>query len=150
MLRDSDHAVIVAGGSGIAVAWPLVWAVLGNTQDEDPEDAAKATNTKLILFIWIIREKSHLAWLGPEKVQQLQDRGVGVEIPPPTAEAGHPDIGFLVSDWVAAVHDRTTDCSTIGVVASGPDGMNRAVRNTCASMAWQGRSVSVEIEKFGW
>ena len=39
---------------------------------------------------------------------------------------------------------------TFGVVASGPDGLNRSVRNACAALVREGRNVNVEIEKFGW
>ncbi len=150
MLQGSDHAVVVAGGSGVAVAWPLVWAVLNDSGNGDLESSLVEAKTKQILFIWIIREKSHLSWLGAEKIKELEARGVRVEIPPPTSGAGHPDIESTISDWVVSVDDRTRAGSKIGVVASGPDGMNRTVRNTCASLIWQGRDVSVEIEKFGW
>jgi len=150
MLQGSDHAVIVAGGSGVAVAWPLLWAVLNDLGNRDLESSLTEAKTKQILFIWIIREKSHLSWLGAEKIKELEARGVRVEIPPPTSGAGHPDIKSTINDWVVSVDDRTRAGSKLGVVGSGPDGMNRTVRNTCASLIWQGRDVSVEIEKFGW
>jgi hypothetical protein len=37
-----------------------------------------------------------------------------------------------------------------GVVVSGPDSMNREVRNSCAAMASSGHKISVEVEKYGW
>lgn len=147
MLQESEHAVIVAGGSGIAVAWPLVWAVLKDQENADIEGSVATMRTKQILFVWIVREASHISWLGKEKLKDLEASGIRVEIPPPTVKAGHPDVEAIISDWV--VH-QTSDSSRVGVVASGPDGMNRTVRNTCASLIWQGRDVSVEIEKFGW
>ena len=146
MLRDSDHTVIVAGGSGVAVAWPLVWSILETEGSKDPEDGAKTTNKNRVVFVWIVREQSHLSWLGNEKLKELEDRGVVLVIPPPTAACGHPDLERIVGDWIACFDER----SKVGVVASGPDGMNRTVRNTCASLIEQGRNVSVEIEKFGW
>jgi len=150
MLQESDYAVIVAGGSGIAVAWPLVWAVLTYLENGDLENSLIATNTKRILLVWIIREESHLSWLGQDRLEELEARGVKLEIPPPTSKSGHPDIEGIISDWVVSIDGQTLRGTKVGVVASGPDGMNRTVRNICASMLWQGRDVFVEIEKFGW
>ncbi len=149
LLHDSDHAVIVAGGSGIAVTWPLVWSMLEGSEDSDLEHSVKATSKKNILFIWIVREESHISWLGQEKLHDLKTRGVDVEIPTSTAEHGHPDLNNIIEKWISNFDTKTTP-PKIGVVASGPDGLNRAVRNTCASLIRQGRDVDVEIEKFGW
>jgi len=149
LLHDSDHAVIVAGGSGIAVTWPLVWSMLEGSEDSDLEHSVKATSKKKILFIWIVREESHISWLGQEKLHDLKTRGVDVEIPPSTAEHGHPDLNNIIEKWISNFDTKTT-LPKIGVVASGPDGLNRAVRNTCASLVRQGRDVDVEVEKFGW
>ena len=146
MLQDSDHAVIVAGGSGIAVAWALVWSILETDSNRDLEDAGRRTNKKRVMFIWIVREQSHLAWVGSEQLKELEDRGVVVILPSPTSVCGHPDLESIVGDWIGCFDER----SKVGVVASGPDGMNRTVRNVCASLIAQGRNVSVEIEKFGW
>ncbi len=149
MVRDSDHAVIVAGGSGIAVTWPLVWSVLGDSNNSDLEHSVQATSKRKILFIWIVREQSHVSWLGQEKLNDLRARGVEVEIPPPTAERGHPNLESIIESWVSCFDDDIVR-PKIGVVASGPDGLNRAVRNTCAWLVRQGKDVNVEIEKFGW
>ena len=144
MLQDSDHAIIVAGGSGIAVALPLVHAVLETFDKRDLEHANPDCKTRLILFVWIIREQSHLSWLDGYELEGLKARGVNVEIPPPTAKDGHPDIESLIENWTTALEGR------VGVVASGPDGLNRSVRNTCSSLIGKGQDVHVEIEKFGW
>jgi hypothetical protein len=40
--------------------------------------------------------------------------------------------------------------SRVGVMVSGPDGMNRAARNCCAQMLGEGREIEVAVEKFGW
>jgi len=149
MLQDSDHVVIVAGGSGIAVTWPLVWSTLEGSRNNDLEHSVHAPSFRKILFVWIIREQSHVSWLGEERIKELRARGVGVEIPPSTAERGHPDIGVIIRNWIACFENETVR-PKIGVVASGPDGLNRAVRNTCASLVRQGEDVNVEVEKFGW
>ena len=144
MLQSSDNAILVAGGSGIAVTWPLVWSILEAFTINDLERSSKITNSKKIFFVWVIREHSHLSWLNHTKLKELEARGVVIIIPPPTAEYGHPDIPGLMSDCTASMEGR------IGVVASGPDGLNRCVRNTCAELARRGKDVDVEVEKFGW
>lgn len=143
-LQDSDHAVIVAGGSGVAVAWPLLWSVLEEFSNHDTERSDTFVKSKEILFVWVIREQLHLSWLDQGGLKSLEARGVAVEIPPPTAEHGHPDIEGILTSWTASLEGH------IGVVASGPDGLNRSVRNTCASLIGRGQNISVEIEKFGW
>ncbi|MCJ1456834.1 hypothetical protein MMC28_007199 [Mycoblastus sanguinarius] len=149
LLQDSDHAVIVAGGSGIAVAWPLVWSVIEEACIQDLENSACPTNRKQILFVWVMREKSHISWLGDDKLRQLQARGVTLMTLPPTAEYGHPDISRIIGLWIERLNCQNT-LPNVGVVVSGPDGMNRAVRNTCAFGIKRGKNISVEVEKFGW
>jgi len=144
MLRDSDNAIVVAGGSGIAVTWPLISSLLESLGKNDLENLRKATDARRLLFVWVIREQSHLSWLSREKLETLEARGVTVKIPPRTADNGHPDVAGLIADWVDGCRGRT------GVVASGPDGLNRSVRNTCSSLIRNGYDVNVEIEKFGW
>ena len=144
LLEESDHAVIVAGGSGIAVAWPLLDPVLRVHEIDDIENVDKNMKLRKILLIWVIRENSHVSWIGHDRLKSLENRGVTVLIPPPTAEHGHPDLKEIVTDW-------TNDLEgSIGIVASGPDGLNRVVRNTCSSLISNGRSANIEVEKFGW
>ena len=154
LLRDSDQAVIVAGGSGIAVAWPLIWSLIDRVAVSDLENPVSSADRKDILFVWIVRSRSHISWLGEQRLQELRlgRRGVTVLTPPPTLEHGHPDIAGIIADWLRDVHDMTSSqrSKKIGVVASGPDGMNRSVRNVCSSLLREGRDVSVEVEKFGW
>ena len=150
MLQDSEYAVIVAGGSGIAVAWPLVWSLIDSSAMRDLEHSISPARSKNILFVWIIRERSHISWLGEQRLEKLRTKNVTLMTPPPTSDHGHPDIASLIGEWISDVDGPPSSRSKIGVVASGPDGMNRAVRNVCSSMLWDGRDVSVEIEKFGW
>ncbi len=150
LLRDSELAVVVAGGSGIAVAWPLVWSLL-DTQNSTDLERLSADLPKRVLLIWVVHQRSHFSWIGEERLAALQARGVETILPEPTEEHGRPDLGSIIDSWLrsnrAESHDGT---DRIGVVCSGPDGMNRTVRNACASMMAQGRDVGVEIEKFGW
>ena len=150
MLRESDHAIIIAGGSGIAVAWPLVSALLDVRGNSDPENQYTSREWGRILFIWVVREQSHLAWLSSERLADLEAAGVKCWVPPPTADNGHPDIRGFIDKWVISLDGTHGMEKTFGVVASGPDGLNRTVRNACAASVREGRNVNIEIEKFGW
>lgn len=150
ILQHSDHAIVVAGGSGIAVSWPLMHSVVYEQSSRDVE-ASLSSFQKARLLIWIVRERCHISWIGEARIEELRAGGVEVFIPPPTCENGHPDVAGIISDWVA-LHEPVTvkGRSKFGVVCSGPDGMNRAVKNTCSALVGQGRNMAVEIEKFGW
>ena len=160
LLRNSDHAVIVAGGSGIAVAWPLVWSLITNNSTSlDLEHSAHSSSSsskqqQQILFIWITRDRSHLSWLGRERLEELRNTKHDITLitPPPTSEHGHPDTAGMIGEWITSRRRGGGQGSNnkVGIVVSGPDGLNRAVRNVCASLLRDGRDVSVEVEKFGW
>lgn len=141
MLRDSDNAVVVAGGSGIAVAYPLIWDLLFNTD-------AGAHRGRRVSLIWVVHDSTHVEWIGQERLAELRERGLFLVIPPPTRKAGRPDLDGLLS-WALTGHCQVNGRST-GVVVSGPDSMNRDVRNACAQLVRQGLDVSVSVEKFGW
>ncbi|KAL8987198.1 MAG: hypothetical protein Q9177_003573 [Variospora cf. flavescens] len=147
LLQQSDLVVVVAGGSGIAVALPLIWAIGSSSKFRDVEQLRV---TSSILLVWIIRHASHAAWAGSH-IDVLRKCGVEVIMPPPTAKNGHPDVPNIVTSWIAAHDDNMfSGKAKTGVVCSGPDGMNRSVRNTCSSLLAHGRNVDVEVEKFGW
>lgn len=160
MLQTRTLSIIVAGGSGIAVAWPLVHSLLSPPHHDatDPEAPTRRPGTN-ILFLWIIRDPAHKAWLDANRLADLErSYGVHVLIPPPTVHHGHPDMEHLLRTWIGA----RTECFShngdsggggrfrIGVVCSGPDALNRRVRNVCSRLLWQGHDVGIEIEKFGW
>ncbi|KAI4262248.1 MAG: hypothetical protein L6R35_007388, partial [Caloplaca aegaea] len=147
LLQQCDLAVVVAGGSGIAVALPLIWAIGSSRKLYDVEQLHISSS---ILLVWIIRHASHAAWAGSH-IDALRKCGVEVIMPPPTAKNGHPDVPNIVTSWISAHDDNMfSGKAKTGVVCSGPDGMNRSVRNTCSSLLAHGRNVDVEIEKFGW
>lgn len=153
MLQDSDICVIVAGGSGIAVTWPAVCAIADPSRqgDKDPENDAYSYVPKRILFVWVVQKATHLSWLANEKIAELRSLGVVVMIPAPTEEKGRPDIAAIIDEWITNNDDEFFNGrGRVGVVCSGPDGMGRAVRNTCSALQGRGRDVGVCIEKFGW
>jgi len=85
-------------------------------------------------------------------LDELKAMGLHVCVPGPTSMAGRADAAALVRDMIHRLTEQGNlpDDPRVGVVVSGPDGMNRAVRNTCASLAWQGWDVDVAVEKYGW
>ena len=150
LLQQSNLSIVIAGGSGIAVALPLAWAVQQCQQVHDLEAKSKNELSSKIVLIWVIRQESHLSWLDTREIQDLMDAGVEIIIPPPTGTYGHPDlsgkIAALISDHAVSSYEEFRT----GVVCSGPNGMNRAVRNKCSSLLAQGHDIGVEVEIFGW
>jgi len=151
MLQDHELCVIVAGGSGIAVTWPLVWSVLESRIPTDLEhDAADIPLSKPVLFIWIVRQDTHTSWIGKENLRRLKDAGVETLIFPPTEKCGHPNLDSSVRSWIMEHQSFTKESPSIGLVVSGPDGVNRTMRNLAASLASAGHQINLEVEKFGW
>ncbi|KAI4104636.1 MAG: hypothetical protein L6R37_003157 [Teloschistes peruensis] len=151
LLQQCNFNVVVAGGSGIAVAMPLLWSLCesGKVSDLEPDDKIKLRSKTML--IWVIRHESHISWLDQADLQSFRDAGIKVVIPLPTSSHGHPDVPGMITAWVSAndVASSTRGLRT-GVVCSGPDGMNREVRNTCASLLARGLDINIEVEKFGW
>ncbi|KAH7369857.1 ferric reductase-like protein transmembrane component [Rhexocercosporidium sp. MPI-PUGE-AT-0058] len=149
MLEDSDLALVIAGGSGIAVSWPLLRHLLNMNRSPDTEIATTfSLHRKKIILIWVIHETAHLSWLGREALAEAELMGAEIIIPRATEEIGRPDLKEMIRGFVD-LHASEGGKRT-SVVASGPDGMGRLVRNTCADLVRKGRDVRVAIEKFGW
>ncbi|TLD14558.1 hypothetical protein PspLS_11193 [Pyricularia sp. CBS 133598] len=135
MLRACDTAVLVAGGSGIAVVYPLAAALL-----------SESPMKQRVRLLWVTRSRSHADWIPSERLTELVDAGLELVIPQPTEEAGRPDTVGIVRTWI----DNEDEDGMAGVVVSGPDSMNREVRNACADAIGRGANVRVAVEKFGW
>ncbi|KAK4454728.1 hypothetical protein QBC34DRAFT_392452 [Podospora aff. communis PSN243] len=154
MLRASGCVILVAGGSGIAVTFPLVWALLhdgeGRTTEAvsvDSGETKEAGHQQQVRMLWVTHSRSHQSWIPEQQLDELVARGLDLVIPEPTDEAGRPDVTGLVSGWI---EDSSADGQAVGVVVSGPDGLNRSVRNVCAKAISAGADVRVAVEKFGW
>jgi NAD(P)H-flavin reductase len=146
-LCSTPNAVVVAGGSGIAVAFPLLWALLSPPVDSlDPELARSLSKPPRAHLLWVVHAREHLSWLPAERLQELKTWGLDVVITAATAEAGRPDIKGYVNAWVK----KTGSDFDSGVVVSGPDGMIRDVTNACADLVREGRDIKLVVEKFGW
>lgn len=149
ILESSSTAVLIAGGSGIAVAYPLLYALLqpSSSSSTDPESTpVKPATTRKVKLLWITHSPNHRLWVPEDKLKELVDWGLDLLIPPPTALAGRPDVRDVLRGWV----DGERGGGGVGIVVSGPDGLVRDVRNTCAGLMWRGRDVHVQVEKFGW
>ena len=150
MLQASDIRVLVAGGSGIAVIWPLVSALL-DANDQNPESLPTIDQPSNIFFVWVVRHSTHLSWLASGWLEALQAKGVKVVVPPPTAENGHPPLHEIITTHISREDGNFEPrLAKIGIVSSGPEAMNRAVRNTCSSALLQGLDASIQVEKYGW
>jgi NAD(P)H-flavin reductase len=139
LLESSSTAILIAGGSGIAVAYPLLYALLA-PPTSDPESTTRPSRS--VKLFWITHSPEHRLWVPEDKMRELEDRGLDVLISPPTVLAGRPDVKGILREWIGG--ERT------GVVVSGPDGLVRDVRNVCAERVWRGKDVGVGVEKFGW
>jgi predicted ferric reductase len=147
MLEDSELAILVAGGSGITVACPLMHHLLDITRSNDTEIAPiSALRRQKIVLIWVVHKSSHILWVGRDALSDAENNGVEVITPEATEEVGRPDLDSMIDDLVKDYGKG----KKIGVVACGPDSMSRSIRNTCSKLVWRGRDVNVAIEKFGW
>ncbi|KAK4199818.1 putative ferric reductase transmembrane component [Triangularia verruculosa] len=157
MLRASKNVILVAGGSGIAVTLPLVWALLhesasqANSEEDDDEDKRLLSSRKRsgrsgrkVHMLWVTHSWWHQEWIPKEQLDELVALGLDLVVPKSTMEAGRPDVHGIVDQWI-----RDADGDT-SVLVSGPDGLNRVVRNVAAGAVRQGRDVRVAVEKFGW
>jgi hypothetical protein len=100
-----------------------------------------------ICLVWVVQDTSNISWLGQEKLNELRELGLHLVVPPPTRWHGQPDIRAILREQVEDLKERN---DSVGVVVSGPDGLNRTVRNECARMMRKGMKVEVAVEKFGW
>ncbi|KAI7776374.1 hypothetical protein LA080_005406 [Diaporthe eres] len=155
MLRAADNAVLVTGGSGIAVTFPLVWALMmGEGADEDEHSGLLALGKKkrkqTVHMMWIVHSDEHRYWIPDGMLDKLVAAGLDLVVPPSTAVAGRPDVVGTVEGWIEGVDDSVTHSRETAVVVSGPDGLNRMVRNTCAEAMGRGADVHLAVEKFGW
>ncbi|KAI0526405.1 hypothetical protein F5B22DRAFT_156678 [Xylaria bambusicola] len=132
-LRASKTAVLIAGGSGIAVVFPLLWDL-----------AITHPGRREIYLMWVIHSRSQRSWVSADRLDELRQAGVRIVIPRPTVEVGRPNIANYITGIARA------SVADIGVVVSGPDGLNRTVRNTCAREVRSGMNIDLRVEKFGW
>jgi NAD(P)H-flavin reductase len=147
MLEDSDLALLVAGGSGIAVCWPLVQHLLDRTRPLDKESITSfALRKRKVILVWVIEEEAHLSWLGRPALYDAEIKGASIVVPRVTEANGRPDLNRMINE-IVDTHGGGQG-KRIRVVASEPDSMGRLMRNTCASMVRDRKDIAVSNEKF--
>jgi len=144
MLRACRSNVLVAGGSGIAVILPLAWSLAVSTASDGKKQRRR------IHLIWIIHSASQRSWVPQDRLDELKQLGVELVLPEPTVAAGRPDVPRYIDELTAPSDLWGAGAEDIGVVVSGPDGLNRSVRNACSAAVRDGRKVRLSVEKFGW
>ncbi|MCJ1440670.1 MAG: hypothetical protein MMC23_001156 [Stictis urceolatum] len=148
MLRDSDVSMLVAGGSGIAVVWPLICTLLAEQDDaaSHADNGPQKKRSRQIVLIWVVRESEHTQWIVQEALDDTKARGVEVIIPIPTESGGRPDLDLILSTCIEARGGN----KKIRTICSGPDGLNRTVQNACSELVGMGMDVEIEVHKYGW
>ncbi|EEY22979.1 conserved hypothetical protein [Verticillium alfalfae VaMs.102] len=160
-LRSGDDVILIAGGSGIAVTFPLAWALLKHHQEDEDRGRGVAPAGLLlesggdegkdaarrVRLLWIIHSDEHRYWVPGSLLDDLVAAGLHLVVSRPTAIAGRPDVQGHVQSWI---READADGRQTRVLVSGPDGLNRDVRNTCSQAMWGGSDVRVVVEKFGW
>lgn len=121
MARDNDVCIVVAGGAGIAVTCSLLWFLLHHSATPD-QNAIPHPREQVICLILIVQNTSHIPRLGQEKLDELGELGLHLVVPPPTRRHGRPDIRAFLRELV---EDSEEQNDLVGVVVSGPDGLNR-------------------------
>ncbi|KAH8593878.1 hypothetical protein B0O99DRAFT_662448 [Bisporella sp. PMI_857] len=151
-LASSDLAILVAGGSGIAVVWPLLHHLISISFSGDPEIIpTRMLKRQQIVLIWVVHKEEHKDWISKQNLQDVQNMGIRVVIPGATEDFGRPDLRSMMNNTIREYFPGKKDRrKKARVVASGPDSMGRQVRNTCSGLTMEGHNVDVAIEKFGW
>ncbi|KXJ97636.1 hypothetical protein Micbo1qcDRAFT_156588 [Microdochium bolleyi] len=145
MLRARGTSILVAGGSGIAVIFPLVWSLAAASSAARRREGESSGRRKIYL-LWIVHSESQRSWVPRDRLDELSRLGVDITLPEPTESAGRPDVPRYIDELTATAGED----GEIGVVVSGPDGLNRSVRNACSVAVRRGKSVGLSVEKFGW
>ena len=177
--QSADRVFLVAGGSGIAVTYPISWALQGSdTQSAIVsartvyEKGVRKCGTKGLLFedsdnpescasVWVRQDSRADTWISyfPRRSSVVGAR---------SAEGTGQDavLNLVTSRFeTGGVHSLRPDIRTelrewvergsqkaerIVVVVSGPDALVRDVRNGAASLLLRGYDIDVHVEKFGW
>ena len=179
-LKTADRTCFIAGGSGIAVTYPLAWSVLV----PDSPDSVASTRViyrnghkhipSVVASESVASDRYAHFW-----VRQLYKQHTWITMFPRAdimggAPQGNPKDTTDVIDLVTkrfftqelASHERpdvglelrrwvedgdeSKKADRVCVVVSGPDGLVRDVRNTAARLLREGWDIEVFVEKFGW
>ncbi|KAK6541979.1 hypothetical protein TWF694_007752 [Orbilia ellipsospora] len=154
-LKGCKKCVFIAGGSGIAVVWPLLSEMI--RREVDKAKAGKKVRRRKIVLIWLVQYIQNLRWIHQEleeleAVRPVLPRELEVEVRKYVTRGSNgfrPDLGAEITNIVRGEDGETMRGKT-GVVVCGPDGMVREVRSTGYDLLWKGDDVEIMAEKFGW
>ncbi|KAI0725205.1 iron reductase [Fomitopsis betulina] len=147
-LTNDDTAILVSGGSGVTFTLPTLLGIV------DDARAGKSRCTKVI-FIWAIRDSSHVSWISKALKQALElappSLKISVQIyvtagePPVTSEKAYDDDSVhndaSGSDEKGSPAPSLADFSAVSFNAGRPD--LRAILRDEASVATGRMSVTV-------
>lgn len=169
----SDRVCLIAGGSGIAVTYPLASASQLHLRvpDDLVQDRARYVNgvktlpqwqrladphagTRFAHF-WIRQDERHEKWIRllPRAGRSTDQNELAYDLITSRFQTRHgnhterPDMKVELRGWV---QQSTNMSDKICVVVSGPDGLVRDVRNEAAGLVRDGWNINVCVEKFGW
>lgn len=172
-IQASDRVCLVAGGSGIAVTYPLASAsqVQLSLPDDLVQNRARYINGVKTLpklqrltcpnagarfaHFWVRQDERHEQWIKllPRAGHSTDQNELAYDLITNRYQTRHgshterPDMKVELRSWV---HRSTAMSDGICVVVSGPDGLVRDVRNMAADLVRDGWRISVCVEKFGW
>ncbi|EPS40849.1 hypothetical protein H072_5267 [Dactylellina haptotyla CBS 200.50] len=151
-LRDCQKCIFIAGGSGIAVVWPLMCEVI--RRETEKAKVRKIKKMKIVLM-WLVMEEKHHRWCKEEleeleRAERAMPRELEVEVRKYVTRGPSGFRPDLATEITNIVEDDTGTERKSGVVVCGPDGMVRQVRSTGYDLLWKGRDVEIMAEKFGW
>ncbi|KAF3920341.1 hypothetical protein ABW20_dc0101071 [Dactylellina cionopaga] len=154
-LKKCSKCVFIAGGSGIAVAWPLMCEVVRRQVEKTGNGGTR--KGKKIVLLWVVHYEHHLNWLDGD-LEKLEDmkirlpRNVEIEIRKFVTKGMNgrrPDLEREITRVVEDEDGLRLEGRT-GVVVCGPDEMLSSVRATGSKLLWLGRDIEILAEKFGW
>ncbi|KAF3916120.1 hypothetical protein AA313_de0201621 [Arthrobotrys entomopaga] len=154
-LKECSKCIFIAGGSGIAVVWPLLSEMIRREVNRS-KSGKRVRNRKLVLM-WLVQYEHNLRWIHQEQeeletVRPLLPRELEVEVRKYVTRGSNgfrPNLADEITNVVQG-DDSGNLRGKSGVVVCGPDAMVREVRSTGYDLLWKGEDVEIMAEKFGW
>ncbi|KAK6511741.1 hypothetical protein TWF481_000647 [Arthrobotrys musiformis] len=154
-LRKCKKSLFIAGGSGIAVAWPLLCELVRREIDKNRK--GKGGKPKKIVLVWIVHHEHHLNWIHDdleklEEAKRTLPRDFEIEVRKFITRGVNGKRPDLRKEVIRIVEDEdgTKLDGRTGVLVCGPDAMMREVREVGRDLLWEGKDVEILAEKFGW
>ncbi|KAF3151820.1 hypothetical protein TWF569_003535 [Orbilia oligospora] len=154
-LRGCTKSLFIAGGSGIAVAWPLMCELIRREMDKNKK--GKGGKPRKIVLVWIVHHEHHLKWIEEdleklEEVKRTLPREFEIEVRKFITRGVNGKRPDLRKEVIRVVEDEDGPRlnGRTGVLVCGPDAMMREVRTVGRDLLYEGKDVEILAEKFGW